>query len=714
MDAAVSELEQRVEELYGRLDADKYFSGLPEGEKAEIMESVAAELANEHSFTSKLGRSELERNLRDGLDAYDPAGFSSGIKFGTVALGKAEYEDVSSALREEFRNIDADNIDPEDELFKRTAARIAGVAYTKDADAFEAALVADDRKLPTFGDAYAKAEAVYYDKVGGFGGLTDIVVPEDKPKPVQPEKGLWNWAKRHWKGVGIIGLLGTAGLYGAYNMFVNTPRNRFIDSAKAKGATTDEAGRIYDGMYKAAMSDRQITIDRNGVLSDTAQSMLNLGLVNKHPTIDTLHGLGNMTVAYKQLGQPQLGNAAVWRLTNATQRSGDIFDAAPIKLEGVNSGTNSSMTITPSPALQAYVTADQLKAITDGGFDIVNHPEMFMGLNAKVIANLWCAFQNPYGLAYAEQQKGNTLTPASQGFKDLIKLQWDLYSQFTSQRGNDTVFNRDFPWYNSTQLRALYPDTNQMKAALFEKFVIPKATYSIEDGKTVSGVDGAKIDLQQSYDEYKTIISKYPNGTVHAWNRERDIRDGYYAWLMDRADDQSLSNGGVAHRLPNTVKRFAGFNGTEGWKIWHESDAQNTTFAKLVSNYNRLDQHLTKNWKYWDLVKFVSGYEISAHLNIGDDEHEEYLIPSVLRMAGFPVCHVNIEPTPLGAANREWAVGLPPYVADLLAKNSPDAKVLLGPGYTFGLYNSDKNSLAKDGIKTAYVFFGDSSIYLKK
>jgi len=231
-----------IERLFDMLDSDRAFSDLGESEKDEIMESGAADLANEYSFTSKLGRRELERNLRDGLDACDPAGFSSGIRFNAVTLGKAEYDAISSALREEFRSIDADNMDPEDELFKRAAARIAGVAYTKDADAFEAALIADDRKLPAFGDAYANAEAVYYDKVGGLGGLdglADMVVPEAKPKP---EKGLWNWAKRHWKGLGIIGLLGTAGAYGAYNMWKDNAANQQrVDQLKSHGGTDDTA-----------------------------------------------------------------------------------------------------------------------------------------------------------------------------------------------------------------------------------------------------------------------------------------------------------------------------------------------------------------------------------------------------------------------------------------------------------------------------------------
>jgi len=29
----------------------------------------------------------------------------------------------------------------------------------------------------------------------------------------------------------------------------------------------------------------------------------------------------------------------------------------------------------------------------------------------------------------------------------------------------------------------------------------------------------------------------------------------------------------------------------------------------VVNQRNAIDQYITKNWKYWDLVKFVMGYE---------------------------------------------------------------------------------------------------------
>jgi len=490
---------------------------------------------------------------------------------------------------------------------------------------------------------------------------------------------------------GIIALLIGAGAYGAYRMMNDTPRNRFIDSAKAKGATADEAGRIYDGMYKAAMSDRQITIDRNGVLSDTAQSMLDLGIVSKHPTMDTLHGLGNMTVAYKQLGLPALGRDATWLLTNATQTSPhtfsktnpDIFDPTPFVSKSMNADTGSNVTITPVPALQAWTTADQLKAITDNGLDILNHPKMFAGLNGKIIAELFCGSNN------------YKVMPDSQDYKDLTLLQWKLSLAPLTRNG-------DFPWDDSEKLKAMYntPErVEELKADLFGRFYLPRGGYSLKDNKVVYGIRGAMIGLQQAYDGITT--ASYPNGTLR--NGE-DPRLSYYIWLGDRYE----------HGLKNTVGRFI-----DDPDVPLFGSITNTEWAKMVRDNNGHDGYLTKNWKYWDLVKFLSGYfrDYYGGGGGGDDETAGYLIPAALRMANFPLYHVNIEPTPGGAVNREWAVGLPPGIADSLKKTD----ALFGPGYTFGLYNSGKSALTSDGIKEVYVFdlcnetnWRDNIIYLMK
>ena len=73
------------------------------------------------------------------------------------------------------------------------------------------------------------------------------------------------------------------------------------------------------------------------------------------------------------------------------------------------------------------------------------------------------------------------------------------------KRREDKLYNRDFPWYSSTELTKLYPDKNELRIALFKLFYLPAATYSIKDNKIIAGIEGAKIDLSQAYDEYKKL-----------------------------------------------------------------------------------------------------------------------------------------------------------------------------------------------------------------
>ena len=63
----------------------------------------------------------------------------------------------------------------------------------------------------------------------------------------------------------------------------------------------------------------------------------------------------------------------------------------------------------------------------------------------------------------------------------------------------------------------------------------------------------------QAYDEYKKIVSLYPNGTIYAWEKDRDVRVMFYSWLNDRQ----------VHGLYNTVYQFVGINLT---KVSYDDD----------------------------------------------------------------------------------------------------------------------------------------------
>jgi hypothetical protein len=90
--------------------------------------------------------------------------------------------------------------------------------------------------------------------------------------------------------------------------------------------------------------------------------------------------------------------------------------------------------------------AKHMKLINNSGFDILKHPEMFEGLNGKIIANTYSIFDAKYGINYAEQTLNRrTLKPTDKDVWDLIMLQWNLYSNKAPQLGGENKLNnREF------------------------------------------------------------------------------------------------------------------------------------------------------------------------------------------------------------------------------------------------------------------------------
>ncbi|MEM3907551.1 MAG: hypothetical protein QXZ17_11940 [Nitrososphaerota archaeon] len=211
-------------------------------------------------------------------------------------------------------------------------------------------------------------------------------------------------------------------------------------------------------------------------------------------------------------------------------------------------------------------------------------------------------------------------------------------------------------------------------------------------------------------EEYETIARLYPNGKIQTkFLGERSPRFFYYDWLDDRWH----------HGLSNTVSQFVG-----GWDDSKVQHGPETITYDWIENQNGLDQFLTRNWRYWDLVKFIIGYE-RWNPNTGNEaEGIACIMPAVLRMAGFPAGGLGIDPLPLGTCG-EWTVGLPPYIVNKMHEAFPASNILLAPGYMFGLYSCADGLIKErgidvhhkpitDGIKEVYTRVGDKFIYLMK
>jgi len=300
---------------------------------------------------------------------------------------------------------------------------------------------------------------------------------------------------------------------------------------------------------------------------------------------------------------------------------------------------------------------------------------------------------------------GRTLDPIDQDAWDLMMLQWNLYLNKAPQLGGgDKLYNRDFPWYDSNKLDLLYKDVNTRRQALFFFFYLDNGTFDMKQGKAIAGLEGARRALIQAEEEYKVISSLYPNGKV------RDLMRGdispwwyYYEWILDRG----------LHGLENTHLQYVGLKPSELREIMLKEPPEN--LWNRIKDLNGVDQFLTKNWKYWNLVKFIVGYERWKYRNVPNmrEIHTiNYTIPQTLRAFGFPTYFVHIEPVPNGVPSYEWVISLPDYVAEELRSEFGD-KIIIGPANGFGLYLC-KEGLLKDGIKEIFGFSGGSIPYRKE
>jgi hypothetical protein len=396
---------------------------------------------------------------------------------------------------------------------------------------------------------------------------------------------------------------------------------------------------------------------------------------------------------------------AISLLTRATQidKYGDkLVDFSPIVFHSVD---GNDFVLNPDVGRETWMLAKHMKLIRDSGFDILSHPEIFEGLNGKIIADAYSIFDAKYGINYAEQiLNGRTLKPTDKDVWDLIMLQWNLYSNKAPQLGGgDKLYNRDFPWYDSDKLDFLYQDPNTRRQALLFLFHLDNGTFDMEKVKTVVGIEGARTALIQAEREYEAISKLYPNGKV-----KHEIWGNVPAWwyYYDFIEDRGVNG------LENTHLQYVGLKPLELWNIM-TSDPENVW--NKIKDFNGVDQYITKNWKYWDLVKFAMGYERWNESNIIgmiEPHTVNYSIPQTLKAFGFPVYFGRIEPAPIGAGDYEWVVSLPDYIASKL-KNEFNDKIIIGPANGFGLYFC-KDGLIKDGIREIFGFSGGTGLLADK
>ena len=596
----------------------------------------------------------------------------------------------------------------------------------------------------------------------------------------------------------VIDPNGNSSYYKANKVDKDIYRVSFTPSLKgsyeARAIVKDTSGNVsisesFKIINLTETEDRLRRICSNEKIFEKGYELVNdLELSERKLRDESLEALKNYSISLVYLNLPY-EKEGLSMLIEASEINPAIVDFEPIVFNSID-GNN--FVLNPNMYRETWMLAKHMKLIKDSGFDILNHPEMFEGLNGKIIANAYSIFDAKYGINYAEQTlNGRTLKPTDKDVWDLIMLQWNLYSNKAPQLGGgNKLYNRDFPWYDSDKLDALYQDANTRRQALLFFFYLDNATFDMERAQkfgllvdtlslprdvetdlyellmwgrtepneyykpiypyykaesiddilkwvdlvahekglidentaeklkseiktipprfTPVGIEGAKTALIQAEREYEAISKLYPGGKIILpyTGIPADPRAVYYSWVNDRG----------FHGLWNTHIQFLGMdpqtlldiNRNSPYEYWGNPQ-------KYVENFNGVDQYITKNWEYWDLVKFAMGYERWNKCNFpGMYERYtiNYIIPQTLKAFGFPTYWVEIRPTPEGSAYYEWTVSLPDYIANKL-KSEFNGEIIIGPANGFGLYLC-RDGLIRDGIGEIFGFSGGTGLLANK
>jgi len=375
--------------------------------------------------------------------------------------------------------------------------------------------------------------------------------------------------------------------------------------------------------------------------------------------------------------------------------------------------------------------------------EIISEPRKFEWINRMIQQVAWDIFDSPYGPnsewiepTSAKRHYPENLTPTSERVWQVILGFHDYMDSLPSKLEKDGI-GVIFPFHDSDELQKYIADKTNRTIALFYLAALPSMTLDKMNFKAkwdeawnmyhqglidkntlgkllndalkesiVIGIDAMKKFIEQLPSEYEEIVSKLES---QQW---KNFALAWYAhWLADRGN----------HGLANTVSQFIGTD-------YHTAGETMDEFKQIIedTNINGITQFLKKVWKYWDLVKFIYGYESGKSQDWGGEwEMYRFGLPIAFRAFGIP--HgarpyglgegLEIPPNRdliyAGAPPVEWSVSLPDSVVDSLKQNFSNSNIVIGYGNYFGLF-SCRDGLERDGATGIYQAIRDKDVYLWK
>jgi len=440
---------------------------------------------------------------------------------------------------------------------------------------------------------------------------------------------------------------------------------------------------------------------------------------------ESLQALANYSIALEQ-GLPFIEGHEL--LLDACEKNPEIVDFSSINVGG-------QAIQSKNIPRDTWMIANLLKERPQ----IVNEPKKFEWINRMVQQVAWCIFDDDkYGVNSewievwtGKIHKPENLKPSDDSVWQVILPFYDYMDSLPSRLEKNGI-EIPIPYHDSALLKSSIADKVNRTLALFYLFDLPSSTidkefarkyieeYKAKGGKGYPkdlveksvrmGIEGMKVFVEQLPTEYEEIVKLYPNGKVQFLGI-KSPRFFYYYWLDDRWH----------HGLSNTVAQFVG-----GWDDSKVQHGENITFD-WIENQNGIDQFLTKNWKSWDLVKFIYGYERFRSVEWGGEwqmytyglplAFKAFGIPSGAEPGTFPGIIISHDPylTEAGAPGDEWAVTLPDDVIKQLKEAFPNYQIVTDYANRISLF-SLVDGLVKDssGVKWTGMVVRNKNIYLWK
>ncbi|MEM2998182.1 MAG: hypothetical protein QW542_04460, partial [Thermoproteota archaeon] len=390
--------------------------------------------------------------------------------------------------------------------------------------------------------------------------------------------------------------------------------------AKSNGSALPKnlAYRVLDQIERDNRVGDKIGVARN------AFKILNDLEVNNLIHKNSICILGNYSQALAQ-GLPEHSAADIKRLIDASESCDDIVDFEPVIIRDVTG--NEIRIESKNLARDYWIVCEFLKNRPE----IASQPKKFEWINRMMQQVAWDIFDDEYGPSFYDKK---TYKPTDSEVWQVILGFHDYMDSLPAKLEKDGI-GVIFPYHDSNLLGSYIADKTNRTVALLYLAEIPAKTVDKTTKQVISGINAMKKFVEQLEEERDIIISL---------NKQAKIDESaVYECDFPISYDKYKSLIKVISGVPSEDYLLARWY---GWQ-W-EGDRYFHGLPNTVNQFRNIDQFLTNNWKLWDLIKFIYGYERWGGTwgpTIGEWEMYAYTLPLAYKSFGTPLGQMGIKGT---------------------------------------------------------------------